>query len=288
MFSLFKKRDLKTINRDLIDEEIINFKTYGVTNDLNGVIISLTSFPERMYEIRYTLYSLLNQTVKPAKIILWLASEEFPNGENDLPQDVLNFKQNGLTIEWTRNICSYKKLIPCLENYPKRIIVTADDDLYYEPDWLEKLIKAYDKHSDCVIAHRAHAVKFNFGKLAPYKKWKRSIKGGKSSYLNFPTSGGGVLYPVGCFYKDVTRDDIFLKLLPKADDIWIWAMIVLNHKKVFVTEDHIKRLTYVNPQRERGLTNEKTLFSFNKKGGNDEQLKRLLEYYPEIMNIIKR
>ena len=73
-------------------------------------------------------------------------------------------------------------------------------------------------------------------------------------------------------------------MLPKADDIWIWAMAVLNGKKIFVTKNHVKKLTYVNPARERGLTNEETLFSFNKKGGNDEQLKNLLNYYPEIMD----
>ena len=288
MFNLFKKRELKTINRVELDKEIENFKSIGVTDNEKDIIVSLTSFPERIYEIRYTLYSLLTQTVKPSKVVLWLASDEFPNGENDLPEDVLRLKSNGLTINWTRNICSYKKLIPALETYPNRIIVTADDDLFYEPDWLEKLINAYKAYPDCVITHRAHAIKLSRNKIAPYKKWKKGIKSGKPSYLNFLTSGGGTLYPVDCFYKDVLKDEIFLKLLPKADDIWIWAMIILNHKKIFVTKDHVKRLTYVNPQRERGLTNEKTLFSFNKKGGNDEQLKKLIEYYPEILDIISK
>ena len=37
------------------------------------VIISLTSFPKRMKTLPLTLESLFRQTVKPTKIILWLA-----------------------------------------------------------------------------------------------------------------------------------------------------------------------------------------------------------------------
>ena len=288
MFNLFKKRPLNTIDRDLIDTEIEKFDYCGVSDNENDVIVTLTSFPPRIYEIKYTLFSLLTQTVKPSKVILWLAKDEFPNLEKDLPDDVIKLKQNGLTISWCDNLCSYKKIIPALEEYPNRILVSADDDIFYEKDWLEKLIKAHNDYPDCVIAHRAHRIKISHSKIAPYKKWKKSINSNKPSYLNFLTSGGGALYPPRCFYKDVLNKEIFLKLLPKADDIWIWAMAVLNGKKIFVTKNHVKKLTYVNPARERGLTNEETLFSFNKKGGNDEQLKNLLNYYPEIMDIINQ
>lgn len=287
MLNLFKKSTLKTIDKNSLDKEIESFKNKGTTGDDEGLIISLTSFPQRMYEIHYTLYSLLTQTVKPAKVVLWLGTEQFPDGEKDIPQKVLKLKENGLVIEWHKNLRSYTKLVPSLKKYPNNIIVTADDDIYYEKDWLEKLLKSHKENKNCIICHRAHRVKFDREKLAPYKKWPKKIKGGKASYLNFLTGVGGVLYPQNSLHKDVLKEELFTELAPKADDVWFWAMAVLNKTKILVVKDWIRELTYVNPERERGLTDEITLFSFNKKGGNDLQIEKVLNHYPQIIDILK-
>ena len=287
MLNLFKKSSLKTIDRETLDKQIEKFNLSGVSGDEKDVIISLTSFPQRMDELHYTLYSLLNQTIKPYKIILWLGREQFPNLNKDVPEKILHLQQNGLTIGWTKNLYSYTKLIPALKKYPDNIIVTADDDIYYEPDWLEKLIKTHKENKNCIICHRAHRVKLDKETLAPYKKWPKKIKVCKASYLNFLTGVGGVLYPSGCLYKDVLNEELFTKLSPKADDVWFWAMAVLNKTKICIADNWVKRLTYINPERERGLTDEVTLFSFNKKGGNDIQIRNVINHYPEILNILK-
>lgn len=287
MLNLFRKSTLKTIDKNSLDKEIDSFKNKGTTGDDEGLIISLTSFPQRMYEIHYTLYSLLTQTVKPAKVVLWLGTEQFPDGEKDIPQKVLKLKENGLVIEWHKNLRSYTKLVPSLKKYPNSIIVTADDDIYYEKDWLEKLLESHKENKNCIICHRAHRVKFYREKLAPYKKWPKKIKGGKASYLNFLTGVGGVLYPQNSLHKDVLNEELFTELAPKADDVWFWAMAVLNKTKILVVKDWIRELTYVNPERERGLTDEVTLFSFNKKGGNDLQIEKVLNHYPQIIDILK-
>ena len=284
MFGLFRKK-LKTIDKNAVNIEIENFKTVGIEAG-SGIIVSLTSFPERMYEIHFALYSLLNQTFKPEKVILWLAKEQFPNGEKDIPQSVLNLQKNGLEIDWCEDIRSYKKLIPALKKYPDKIIVTADDDLFYENDWLEKLVKTHQIYPNYVIANRSHVINFSNGQIAPYKKWKKSVNSPEPSCLNFLTSGGGVLFPPNSLYKDVLNEELFLSLAPNADDIWFWTMTVLNGTKIISPKDTVKKITYLNPERERGLTGEMTLFSTNKKGGNDIQLAKVVEHYPEILNIL--
>lgn len=288
MFNLFKKRPLKTIDKTAVDKEIAQYNVSGVTDDENGIIISLTSFPQRMYEIHFTLYSLLTQTIKPAKVILWLGKEQFPNLEQDIPEKVLKLKENGLTIGWTNNMYSYTKLIPALREYPNNIIVTADDDIYYEKDWLEKLVKAHEKSPNDIICHRAHRIKLNNQGIAPYKKWTKKIRGTKASYLNFLTGVGGVLYLANCLYKDVLNEELFTEIAAKADDVWFWAMSVLNNTKTLVPKNHIQELTYVNPERERGLTDEITLFSSNKKGGNDLQIEKVINHYPQILEILRK
>ena len=99
---------------------------------------------------------------------------------------------------------------------------------------------------------------------------------------------GGFLYPANCLYKDVLNDELFTEIAAKADDVWFWAMSVLNNTKTLVPKNHIQELTYVNPERERGLTDEITLFSSNKKGGNDLQIEKVINHYPQILEILRK
>ena len=60
-------------------------------------------------------------------MILWLADSEFPDREKDLPQNLMRLCKEGLQIKWTKDVKSYKKLIPAIKEFPEAIIVTADD-----------------------------------------------------------------------------------------------------------------------------------------------------------------
>ena len=52
---------------------------------MNRLIVSFTSYPERISTVNCVLNSLYAQTRKADEIILWLAKEQFPNREADLP-----------------------------------------------------------------------------------------------------------------------------------------------------------------------------------------------------------
>jgi glycosyltransferase involved in cell wall biosynthesis len=280
---------LPHINKEKIQSEIENFKDCGVTQDKRTpkLIVSLTSYPERMYDIHYCLYSLLNQSLKPDELILWLAKEEFPNLDDDVPKKVLELKNHGLKIKWCKDIKSYIKLIPTLKEFPDDIIVTADDDVFYPKDWLELLYSEYLNNKNSVVCHRAHYIDFDDNKFHEYSKWKKTILNDKPSYFNFFTGVGGILYPPKILYKDAKSENIFKKLSPNADDLWFWAMTVLNKKKIKIVENGYNYITYINPKRELGLSEEKTLFHENQKGRNDEQLENIVNYYPELVDILK-
>ena len=283
-----KKADiLLHINKNKLTKEIQKNTGYGLSDqDRNPqLIVSLTSFPQRMNDIHYCLHSLLCQTLKPNKLILWLAEEQFPNKEKDLPQKVLELKQRGLAIEWCKDTKSYKKLIPALKKYPDDIIVTADDDIYYPNDWLEKLYNAYLDDNKSIHSHRVHKITFDFNKnINPYTNWEQCIKYQDKSFLNFSTGAGGILYPPHSLYKDILDETLFLKLAPNADDIWFWAMAVLNGTQTHIVQNNMEELVYINPERELGLTNEITLFKKNGiNGENDIQIRNLIKYYPQIM-----
>jgi hypothetical protein len=286
------KKTIKTdIDKDKIQKQINELKETGVVGEKRNpkLIVSLTSFPQRMYDIHFTIYSLLSQTLKPDEVVLWLGDNEFPNKEIDLPQSVLSLKNNGLTIKWCKNIGSYKKLIPALKEFPDAIIVTADDDIYYPPNWLELLYNAHLKEPQYIHCHRAHRITFDKNNnINKYSKWTNQVSNVEPSFCNFLTSGGGVLWPPKALYKDALNEELFLKLSPTADDAWFWAMVVLNNKKINVIKNNIAKLLCTNIERELGTYDEITLSQKNNDGGgNDEQLKNIFNHYPNLKNTIE-
>ena len=287
IYALFK-RPKKNINHAEVEALMANYTPENIfSKHPLELIVSVTSYPERMPDIHYTLFSLFNQSEKADRIILWLAEEQFPNKEQDLPQKVLDFKKYGLEIEWCHDIRSYKKLIPTINKYPNAVIVTADDDIWYPRDWLKKLYAAYLEDPFSIIGHRGHRIKLKNGKVAPYSQWRKNILAMWPRYDNFVTGCGGVLYPPRSLYKDVCKEDLFQKLAPYADDIWFWAMAVLNDTKIKNIPYRMHKMTYVNLVREKRQTGENTLAKINiTNGGNDRQLKQVIEAYPELKSKI--
>lgn len=279
------------IDKQKILPLIANFDGIGINADKRSpkLIVSLTSFPERMYEIHYTLYSLLTQTLKPDEVVLWLAKEQFPNGEADIPPAVLQLQKNGLTIKWCEDLRSYKKLIPSLKEYPDDIIVIVDDDVYYPADWLDKMYRQYLKTPGCVIGHRSHRIRLGAdGHPLPYKQWQKNTTQPKPSFRNFLTGCGGVLYPPHSLYKDVGDAELFRKIAPYADDIWFWAMTVLNNVKVRSFRGRMRKVLLVNPERELRNTEQLTLTQLNiAQDGNNKQMAAVIAHYPQLLEKLK-
>ena len=212
--NLIEYQNLLGIDKEEVNALITAKKIIGLNRSPRAeeIIVSLTSYDKRIDYVKYTIYSLLNQTFPPDKLILWLDEDSFPQREKNLPRDLLELQKFGLTIDWCENLSSYKKLIPALEKYPDKIIVTADDDLFYLPDWLKVLYEEHLKNPDCVIAHRAHRIRLDTrGNLFPYKLWQFEIKtcitpprngivissrarAVSFTQRNFFTSGAGVLF----------------------------------------------------------------------------------------------
>lgn len=243
------------------------------------IIVSLTSFPGRIGLVNLTIQSLLNQKeIKPDGIQLWLAESQFPTKEGELPKELLKLKPYGLVIKWCEDIKSYKKLIPILKECPDDIIVTADDDVFYRRDWLQKLYQSYKENPLCIHCHRA--TKFYLDESGNFK----TIPGGYSfyeepSFLNKLVGIGGVLYPPKVLSENVLDKNLFMRLAPTNDDIWFWLMGVMAGTKVNVVADN-------TPQPVDVLEAKKTdkLTEINDKGKRLfwVQFNNILVEYPEI------
>lgn len=252
-----------------------------IKKEKNNIILSLTSYPARIKTVHKTIKSLLTQTLKPEKIILWLTESEFPKREKNLPKELKKQIKQGLSIEYYKNnIRSYTKLIPTLKKYPNKIIVTADDDIIYKKDWLERLYKDHLKYPNFIVAHRITKFIYKSNSF-------NVIRGGfhyykKPSFLNELTGVGGVLYFPNCFFEDVLNEDLFMKLAPTNDDIWFWLQAVLKGIKIKVIDNPYIKLKYVPHTQTVGL------FNINNKGKNLfwKDFNRILNYYPKLKNIL--
>ena len=241
------------------------------------VIVSLTSFPGRINDVVFSIRSLLMQTMKPNRVILWLASSQFKYGEVELPKKLIALKKYGLEIEWCDDIKSYKKLIPTLNKYPEAIVVTADDDILYEKDWLLVLYQCYEKKHDVIWAHRV--TKFNikdgdfYTSVGGLNRWENY------SFLNKFTGCAGVLYPPHILDKDVFNIDLLQSICKTNDDIWFWLMAVKNNTRIGVPENPHLRLVYVGKTQERD-----TLTSINDHGEKLfwKDFNGVLNHYPVI------
>jgi FkbM family methyltransferase len=244
----------------------------SVKHDLpNELIVTLTSYPKRFDNLPLTLQSLLNQSVCPDKVILWIAETD----KKYLTQDIKDYASKGLTIKYCDDIKSYKKIIPALEQYPDCFLITADDDLFYHKDWIKNLVEKWDSKNPLVIANRVHRITFDQDRnIEPYKKWKSVYRENlKGSDLNFPTSGAGILYPPKAFHKDVTDREKFMQMAPFADDVWLYWMIRLNNFKISISDYYPSLVIWPS------LNNE-NLWIQNKLGGrNDKYIRNLIDEY---------
>lgn len=241
-----------------------------------SITISLTSYPARIKSISYTIETLLNQDLKADRVVLWLGEDKFLRGEKDLPADLLRLKKFGLTIGWCKDIRSYTKLIPSLKAYPNDIIVTADDDSLYRPDWLRRLYDSYLTMPEAVHSQRVLQMKLDEkGRPTSYNNWQYGKEIGSASFANLLLGFSGVLYPPRCFDEEVFNREVFTAIAPTTDDLWFWAMAVYSGRKICLASGGDAHDANLFASGENALWNVNASTS----NGNDPQLVVILTRY---------
>lgn len=256
----------------------------GVTSTKRSpqVIVSLTSHPPRIGTVAVAVNTLLRQTVKPDRLILWLAESQFPKKEEELPEDLLKLKELGLEIRWCEDLLSYKKIVPALREFPEDIIVTADDDLYYEEDWLESLYSAYLKEPKNIYVRRAVKMKVVDGNIAAYGRDVQLNKDFSApSFANQLMSGSGCLFPPHSLHEDIFDVNKFLMLIPTHDDIYLWFMAILKGTKIGVVRGYEEEMIPIDN------TETSSLCKINNHKGRGlspkEAFERMTKKYPKVV-----
>lgn len=266
--------------------EMINLalhnKELGITSEPLcdvEVIVSLTTYGNRLYEVAPTIESIMQGSMKPNRIILWLEDEM---KEVTLPIALKRQQERGLEIAYCKNIRSYKKLIPTLNKYPNAGIITIDDDCVYDYDLVEKLVNAHIGYPKEIIANRMHRIVLGKNKRpVSYMDWEWNVNPSieETSHLLFLTGGGGTFYPPNTLHPEVMNESVFMDICKFADDVWFNAMALMAGTKVRKCYTH-------NSKGEDYVTNEDAQFfalsklnAVRNKCGNDSQIKAVFDYY---------
>lgn len=257
-------------------------------NQKQHIIVSLTSFPAAIPYAVQAIRSILNGSVLPDKVVLYLDTQKFPGGI--LPAELKALQEESPIFEVRfdpSEIRSYKKLIPALRDFPEDIIVTVDDDINYPPNLLRDLLRLHRRLPDAIVAHRVRKVIPG----APYRRWRKYkwydfiFKKYHFSHLAMQTGVGGVLYPPHSLDEKMLDPSLFMELAPTTDDVWFWAAAVSRGTYVVPLPNGQRRA------KEIGKPVQYSLKTINLKVGDDRNLKaleRILERFPNIRKALEK
>lgn len=264
--------------RKLVKYRVIGmYKRLGQLPRFSGstdVVVSLTSFPPRINGLRFVVLSLLTQTVRPGKIVIYLSADEFLHRESDLPDDLLALKEYGLDIRFVSgNIRSHKKYHYAFSDFPESAVITVDDDTIYHQRTLERLVSLSARYPKAVCANIIRIIGMAGNGFMPYLKWRKYDKGRESLSMRYMAIGcGGVLYPPQWAGDMLLDKEQAMRLCPLADDLWLKANQLISHVPVvFAGGDNPPCSIELPGVRKSALQRKNT----GKENMNDEQWGRM-------------
>jgi hypothetical protein len=239
------------------------------------VIVSLTSIPTRINTVHLVIKSMLNQSYKPSKVVLWLGIEHFPNKEKNLPSVLLELKDIGLEIEFCEDLKPHTKYYYAFKKYPQKLVVTVDDDMFYSRDMLQKLLDFHERYPKAVIANRVREISYSNGNIDHYRKWKiNSYVNSEPSEKLLATGVGGVLYQPSLFLEDLFEKDKIRELALNVDDIWLKANQLRNNISVVWTNCFYQSFIEISESQVTNL-NSNNVFE----GDNNIKIKKIFSYF---------
>lgn len=254
-----------------------SFSLHSVGN-LEGsvkVIISLTSYGRRVEKVLpFALISLLRQTRRPNKIVVWLDNSW---NDNNLPKCLCKFVKAGVEFKYCDDYKSFKKLIPSLNEYPDDIIITCDDDLFYSKYMVERLLDAHRSHPNTICCQLAHGIVKKDGLLLPYNQWTEEIYDEVKNV--FPLGGAGCLYKREYLHGDIVNYELANSLAPKADDVWFYFMGLIKGANRYVLPYQKNNVLPLDAFYQFFHSGSSLMDDNLSQGLNDKQIEAVLNHY---------
>jgi len=217
----------------------------------NRVVLSFTTIPSRIKDLRRLLDSISNQVLKPDTVYMWLCpyykrlNTYFSNKE--IPSFLSEY--DFVDIKWCEDFGPLTKIYKVMEHEqdPDTIIVTADDEFSYPRYWLDGLARMANKIPDCAVAYRGRRFKRNLIGI-PLMEYNSSFLfecTQKLKKVDIITASFGAAYRREWFDSDFMQDWMTVTKaecteMYYTDDIWING---------YLARKKIKRMTIPTAER---------------------------------------
>lgn len=257
--------------------------------DSRPFIVSLTTYPPRINSAWWAIESILRQTLKPHRVVLWIAKDDL--AKMKIPQSLEVLQGRGLEIRISdTNYRVATKLIPSLKEFPDANVATIDDDRCYDSGLLEMLWQRHTEFPNCIVSPAMKDIRFSAkrggidylledttivdpSQCSPYDQSGDVFKDpGFYIFEGFR----GVFYPCGAFTQEVFDQEAYNGLTPVADDPFFVAQAILKGtKSISLSEEPSRQLC--NPE-EFPNTQQCGIFRDHLRA-NGSMLYRILYYY---------
>ncbi len=239
------------------------------------IIVSLTSIPERIKCVTYAIRSMMIQSVKADKIILWLDQDRF--NDEILSKELRELTAAGVDVKYVEDVGSHTKYLYAMQYYPEDFVVTIDDDIMYPTVLIENLWKTHLLYPHAVCAHWVLKMRMTQdGVPYPINNFEdMDVRAESDLKTEYMAQGvGGVLYPPHCIKQEYLDTKLIRKLAFKQDDIWLKAAETLSGTYVVRVQSSIGILyPYVPGSQKVALRFD------NAAGGNDRIIKNVFEFW---------
>lgn len=224
------------------------------------IVVSYTTLPSRYNILKKSLLSILNQTQKVSAIYLTIPDicKRLNKVYPPLPPDLLEIctvvKSN---VDYGPCTKIYGALIQ--EKDPRTIIISCDDDVYFPPNYIEKMIEHHKNYPNSAICgtgaliSRGVLLASIVSSISPFHKWKGFTgfsvgKEGRKVDLIFGVAG--VLYTREMFpCKELLYEKLFKYTLEDDaifhnDDVLISSYLSKNNieRRLFLDIPNVEHL----------------------------------------------
>lgn len=248
-----------------------------------SIIASLTTYPARINTVHLTIQTIFMQTMRPDRIVLWLAEEQFP--DKQLPDGLLQLQKQGLDIRFCEDYRSHKKYFLALqEQNESEIVITFDDDILYDPHTIERAYLKHRENPRAVIVNQAMIPLISDdGEIEPYSNWIEVSSKNFHQQVLSPLTGSGCLYPFSALPAKAFDWNAIKKNAKSTDDLWIFFQCLLAGTPILLTNKRSKIFTVVRGSQTSNLSQQNCIGD-----GNNKNLINLKHSYPEIKNVLKQ
>ncbi|KRM63954.1 glycosyltransferase [Ligilactobacillus agilis DSM 20509] len=215
------------------------------------IIVSLTSYHKRFATLDLCIKTLLMQTMKPDKVIIYLVESD----KKYLPKKVLRLQEYGLEIRYVRDdLRPHKKYYHAMKEFPNDIIITTDDDCLYSKYLVEELYRTYNKFPQAITAGRVRKIRAENGDFLSYNTWCLTEESFRPSLSLLATGVGGVLYPPHLLDLSKLLNLNEINKYISVDDLWLKTVELTGRVPVVLCDSKVDRVRIELPgAAENGL-----------------------------------